>query len=270
MPVHIIVCIKQILDPDMASTVFRVDEEAKRVISLPGLSPVISPFDAQAVEAAMRIKDTGGDGVKITVMTMGPEAARAVLKTGLAMGADEGVLLADAVFEDADATTTVRVLAAAVRKAGDADLILAGRQAADGDDGVVGLGLAEILRRPALTFAKEIQSTNGMVRVVRVLEDGFETMEAPLPAVVTVAHEIGKPRYSSLRETMRAAKKPIHSWTASDLGLDPREIGGAGARRILERLYIPVKTIECEFIDGETPEKTAAKLAQRLREVGAI
>lgn len=267
---HIIVCIKQILNPDIATTVFRVDEEAKRVVPLPGLSPVISPFDAQAVEAAMRIKDTGGDGVKITVMTMGPEGDRAVLKTGLAMGADEGVLLADAAFEGADSTTTARVLAAAIRKTGDADLILTGRQAADGDDGVVGLGLAELLRRPAITFAKDIQSTNGMVRVVRVLEDGFETMEAPLPAVVTVAHEIGKPRYSSLRETMRAAKKPVHAWTASDLDLDPREIGGAGMRRILERLYIPVKTIECEFIDGETPEDTAAKLVQRLREVDVI
>lgn len=267
---HIVVCIKQILNPDIATTVFRVDEEAKRVVPLPGLSPVISPFDAQAVEAAMRIKDAGGDGVNITVMTLGPESARAVLKAGLAMGADEGVLLADGAFEGADSTTTARVLAAAILKTGDADLILTGRQAADWDDGVVGLGLAELLRWPAITFAKDIQTTNGMVRVVRVLEDGFETMEAPLPAVVTVAHEIGKPRYSSLRETMRAAKKPIHSWTASDLGLDPREIGGAGARRILERLFTPVKTTECEFIDGGTPEETAAKLARRLREVDAI
>ncbi len=267
---HIIVCIKQILNPDIATTIFRVDEEAKRVVPLPGLSPVISPFDAQAVEAAMRIKDNGGVGVKVTVMTMGPEGARAVLKTGLAMGADEGVLLADAAFESADSTTSTRVLAAAIQKAGDADLILTGRQAADGDDGIVGLGLAELLHRPAITFAKDIQSTNGMVRVVRVLEDGFETMEAPLPAVVTVAHEIGKPRYSSLRETMRAAKKPVHNWTAGDLGLDPREIGSVGARRILERLYIPVKTTECELIDAGTPEDTAAELARRLREVDAI
>jgi electron transfer flavoprotein beta subunit len=266
---HIIVCIKQILNPDIATTIFRVDEEAKRV-ALSGHSPVISPFDAQAVEAAMRIKDTGGDGVKITVMTMGLEGARTVLKAGLAMGADEGVLLADAAFKGTDSTTTARVLAAAIRKAGDADLILTGRQAADGDDGVVGLGLAELLDRPAITFAKDIQSTNGMVRVVRVLEDGFETMEAPLPAVVTVAHEIGQPRFSSLRETMRAAKKPVHAWAASDLGLDPKEIGGAGARRIIERLYIPVKTTECEFFEGGTPEDMAAKLAQRLRDVDAI
>ena len=266
---HIIVCIKQILNPDIATAIFRVDEEAKRV-ALSGHSPVISPFDAQAVEAAMRIKDTGVDGVKITVMTMGPESARTVLKAGLAMGADEGVLLADDAFEDSDATTTARVLAAAIRKTGDADLILTGRQAADGDDGIVGLGIAELLGRPAITFAKDIQSMNGTVRVIRVLEDGFETMEAPLPAVVTVAHEIGKPRYSSLRETMRAAKKPVHALTATDLGLDPRKIGSAGARRILERLYVPVNTTECEFIDGGTPECTAAKLAQRLREVEAI
>ena len=254
----------------MASAQFRVDEEARRVVPPPGLSPVISPLDAQAVEAALRIKDTRPEGVKITVMTMGSTGARSVLKTGLAMGADEGVLLADAAFEGSCSTTTARVLAAAIVKAGDADLVLAGRQAADGDDGVVGLGLAELLGRPAITFAKDIRSTNGMVRAVRVLEDGFETMEAPLPAVVTVAHEIGKPRMSGLRETMRAAKKPIHTWTATDLGLDPGEIGAAGARRILERLYIPLKAIECEFIDSGTPEKTAANLARRLREVDAI
>ena len=267
---HIIVCIKQILDPDIATTQFRVDEEARRVVSPPGLPPVISPFDAQAVEAALRIKDSRPEGVKITVMTMGPTGARSVLKTGLAMGADEGVLLADAAFEGSCSMTTARVLAAAIVKAGDADLVLAGRQAADGDDGVVGLILAELLSRPAITFAKDIRSTNGRVRVVRVLDDGFETMEAPLPAVVTVAHEIGKPRKSGLRETMRAAKKPIHAWTATDLGLDPRQIGGAAARRILERLYIPLKAIECEFIDGGTPEDTAANLARRLREVDAI
>lgn len=267
---HIIVCIKQILSPDIASTSFRVDEKAKRVVPLAGVSPVINPFDAQAVEAALRIKDARVDGTKVTVMTMGSEGARAVLKTGLAMGADEGVLLADVDFEDADSRATAQILVAAIRKLEDADIILTGRQAADGDVGVVGLGIAELLCRPAITFAKAINSTNGTVQVVRVLENGFETVEAPLPVVVTVAHEIGKPRFSSLRETMRAAKKPVQTWTTSELGLNSQEFSSVGAYRRLERLYIPVKMTKCEVFDGGTPENTAAKLAQRLREVGAI
>ena len=267
---HIIVCIKQILNPDIATTNLRVDEKAKRVVPLPGISHVISPFDAQAVEAAMRIKDARIDDTKVTVMTMGLQSARAVLKVGLAMGADEGVLLADADFEDTDSKATAQILVAAIRKLEDADIILTGRQAADGDVGVVGLGIAELLCRPAITFAKAISSTNGMVQVVRVLENGFETIEAPLPVVVTVAHEIGKPRFSALRETMRAAKKPVQTWTSSELRLNPQEVSSAGAHRRLERLYIPVKMTKCEVFDGGTPENTAAKLAQRLKEVGAI
>ena len=151
---HIIVCIKQILNPDIATTNLRVDEKAKRVVPLPGISHVISPFDAQAVEAAMRIKDARIDDTKVTVMTMGLQSARAVLKVGLAMGADEGVLLADADFEDTDSKATAQILVAAIRKLEDADIILTGRQAADGDVGVVGLGIAELLCRPAITFAK--------------------------------------------------------------------------------------------------------------------
>jgi electron transfer flavoprotein beta subunit len=148
---HIVVCIKQIFDPEVATTVFRIDEEGRKIIPLSGVAPVISPFDEQAVEAALRIKDDLGDEIKITVITMGPESARAVLKAGLAKGADEGVLLMDAAFEESDAFTTARTLAAAIQKIGDVDLIIAGRQAADGDLGVVGLGVAELLCLPAIT-----------------------------------------------------------------------------------------------------------------------
>ncbi len=264
---HILACIKQILDPEIATTVFRVNEEINEVVPIPGMSPVISPFDAQAVEAAMRLKDADTENVKLTVVSMGSDAARAVLKQGLAMGADEALLLSDPAFEGADATVTANVIAAAAKKLGDVDLIITGRQAADGDVGVVGLGIAELLGIPAVTFAKDVQIENGVLKVERVLEDGFETIEASLPAVVTIAHELGKPRYTSLRETMRAARKPTAKMGADDLGLSPADLS---PRKSIERLFIPVNDIECEFIEADTPQAIASSLAQKLKEADLI
>lgn len=266
---NIIVCVKQIPDPETPASAFKVDEVAKKVVPAPGIAPVISPFDAQAVEAALRIRDAKGEG-KITVVSMGPESARDAIKHGLAMGADEGVLLSDPAFEGADSYTTALVLAEAIKKIGEYDLIITGRQAADWDNGVVGSGLAELLGLPVITIAKDVQVTDGTVRVERVLTDGFETVEAPLPAVVTVSNELGDPRYPQLRQIMMAARKQVTVWTASDLGLDPSQVGAAGARTELERLYVPVKEVQCEFIEGDSPQELAANLARRLREAKLI
>lgn len=121
---HILACIKQILDPEIATTVFRVSEEKKQVVEIPGMSPVISPFDAQAVEAGMRLKEADPENIKLTVVTMGGEGARAILKQGLAMGADEAVLLADPVFEGADAVATARTLAEAAKNSAPREMML--------------------------------------------------------------------------------------------------------------------------------------------------
>ena len=267
---HILACVKQILDPEIATTVFRVNEEKKEVVPIPGMSPVISPFDAQAVEAGMRLKDADPDNIKLTVASMGGEAARAVLKQGLAMGADEAVLLSDPAFEGADAVSTARALTAAIKKLGDVDLVITGRQAADGDVGVVGLGVAELLGVPAITFVRDVKLENGKLTVERMLEDGFETVETPLPAVITIAHELGKPRYTSLRETMKAARKPTQAWKVDDLGVAASSVGAPGARRVLERLFIPVNDIQCEFIEAESPQAVAAMLARKLKDAELI
>ena len=186
------------------------------------------------------------------------------LKHGLALGADEAVLLTDPAFEGGDSFTTARALAAAIEKLGDVDLVLTGRQAADGDSGVVGCGIAELLGFPAVTFAMDVTVADGMLLVERALGDGSETVATPMPAVVTVSHEVGKVRHASLRETMKAARKPVTTWTASDLGLKSSDVGALGARRVLERLYIPLTDIECEYIDGKTPKELAANLVDRL------
>jgi electron transfer flavoprotein alpha/beta subunit len=261
---RIIVCVKQVPDPEAAFSLFKVDEQARRVIPAAGLRQVMSPFDEQAVEAALRLRDAGMD-VKVTVLTMGGETARDVLKHGLAMGADEGVLLADPSFEDADSYTAAVTLAAAIRRLGDCDLVLAGRQAADRDAGVVGSGVGELLGLPVITFAQRISMTDGRLRVERVLDDGIEIVEAMLPAVVTVSNELGEARKPNLRETMRAARKPVAVWSAFDLGLDPEEVGAAGARRVIERLFVPVRDGRCERIEG-SPQEQAQRLVERLRE----
>ncbi len=263
---HIVVCVKQVPNPEAAFSMFKVDEQAKAVIPASGLQMVMSPFDEQAVEAALRIRDAAGEA-RITVLTLGPGSARAVLKHGLAMGADDGVMLDDAAFQEGDAYSTARVLAAAIGKLGDCDLVLTGRQAADWDAGMVGCGLAELLQLPVVTFARDIAVVDGTVRVERVVENGCDVVEAPLPAVVTVSNELGAPRAPTLRETMRAARKPVATWAAADLGLAAQDVGRAGARRVLERLFVPPKRGACELVDGATPEEQGANLAQRL--VGA-
>ena len=266
---HIVVCAKQIPNPEISPSVFKLDEAAKQVVPIAGMSQVMSPFDEQALEAALRIREMVGVA-KITVMSLGPSSAKDIIKHGLSLGADEGILLTDKAFERSDSYTTALALAEAIRKLGDCDLVLTGRQAADWDAGIVGCGIAELLAIPAITFAKSVRIENGAVRVERVLDDGFETVETRLPAVVTISNELGVVRKANLRETMKAARKPTHVWSSSEIGIPADRLGEAGARRVLERLFVPAKNIHCEMFNGNTPEEIATSIIRRLREVKVI
>lgn len=262
-----IVCVKQIPDPETPATAFRVDQAAKRVVPAQGIAPVISPFDAQAVEAALRIRDARGEG-HITVLSMGPASARDVIKHGLAMGADEGVLIDDPLLHDiTDPSITITALAAAIRKIGEFDVIFCGRQAADWDWGVTGPGLAEAFGVPQATIAKAVTAVDGRLVVERVLSDGFETIEVQTPCVVTISNELGDPRYPQLRQIMAAARKQVTTYTAADLGLTAEQLQ---PRLVLEDLYIPVKESKVEIIEGDSPQEKAANLARRLREAKLI
>lgn len=262
---HIVVCVKQIPNPEVSSNMFTLDEAAKQPASAPGMALVMSPFDEQAVEAALRIRDTLREAVKTTVMSLGPDSAREVIRHGLALGADEGVLLCDPAFEGADSYTTALALTEAIKKLGAYDLILTGRQAADWDVGVVGSGIAELLGIPVITFAKDVQVMDSVVRVERVLQDGFETIEASLPAVVTISNELGEPRYPNLRQVMKASRKRPLVWAAADLGLDTSQVGAAGARLALEQLFIPESESQCEFIRGDSSQEIAVNLVGLLQ-----
>lgn len=264
----IIVCIKKIPDPEIPPAKFKLDTESKCVILPEGIPPVINPYDEQAVELALRLKDKHG-GI-ITVLTIGDDGILSVVKHALAMGADQGIVLADEAFERSDSFSTAYILSQAIQKVGDYDLVLCGRQAADWDEGLVGSIIAENLDLPMVTMAGAADFINGELRVKRAMLDGYQLYAVPLPAVVTVSHEVGQPRLPSGWGIISASRKQIPIWCAKDIDANPSKIGASAARRKLVKLFIPIRERKCEIIEGETAEEASAKLADRLRQEGVI
>ena len=260
-----IVCIKQIADPEAPPASFRVDPSSSKMVLSPGVTSVISPFDEQAVEAALRIKDAHGG--KITTISLGDNLRRDALRKALAMGADELILLEDKAFANSDSWSTAYALAMAIKKISNYDLILCGRQAADWDTGQVGSGIAEMLGLPSVTIAQKIDITDSKARVERVTDNGYEVIEVVLPALITVSNELGEPRYPTLRGIMAAKKKEPIVWKPADIGVEPSQIGATGRRTRLVKLFQPVHEGKCEFIQGDSPEEAAANLALKLSEV---
>ncbi len=265
---NMIVCCKQVLDPEAPPASFKVDTSANKVVPPPGVPPVISPFDENAVEAALRVKDAQGG--KITVITLGIDLLRDVVKKPLSMGADELVLLEDAAFTEGDGWSTAYALAMAIKKIGEYDLIFCGRQAADWDTGQVGSGIAEILGLPSITAAQKIDITDGKARVERVVTDGYEVVEVSLPALITVSNELGEARYPTIKGIMGAKRKEPIVWKPADIEVDPSQIGATGRRTNLLKLFQPVREGKCDIIEGETLEEAAANLALKLREAKVL
>ena len=266
MAIKIAVLAKQVIDPEMPAAAFKIDPDEKKVVTPPTIPPVVNGFDENAVEAALRIKDS--KEATITVISSGTAFALDVMKKPLSMGADELVLLQDDVLENTiDSFFTAQVLAAAVRKLGGFDLIICGRQASDWDNAQVPLGVAEILGISCVALGKKVEVNDGTVKVERITADGYEVVEAPLPALVTVSNELGQPRYPTLRGIMAATRKKPTIWGRDDLGLD---ISQLEPRIALRELFVPVSTQECEFIEGENAADAGRQLALRLREAKLI
>jgi electron transfer flavoprotein beta subunit len=265
---NMIVCCKQVLDPEAPPASFKIDAGSNKVMPPADVPPVISPFDENAVEAALRIKDAKGG--KITIVSMGNNLVRDVVKKPLSMGADELILLEDAAFEGGDSWTTAHALSTAIKKIGEYDLIFCGRQAADWDAGQVGAGIAEILGIPSVTLAKKVEVADGKAKVERVVTDGYQVVEVTLPALITVSNELGEARYATLKGIMAAAKKQPTIWKPADIGLDSAEIGEAGRKTKLLKLFQPVRKGKCEFIEADTPAEAGTKLADKLREAKLI
>ena len=265
---NMIVCCKQVVDPEAPPASFRVDASANKVIPPQGIPPVISPFDENALEAALKIKDAQGG--KITVISLGNNLLRDVVKKPLSMGADELVLLEDEAYDEGDAWSVANAISVAIKKIGEYDLIFCGRQAADWDNGQVGSGIAEILGMPSVTLAKKVEPEDGKAKVERVTADGYDVIEVSLPAVVTVSNELGEARYPTIKGIMAAKKKEPIVWKPADIEVDAGQIGVSGRRTKLLKLFQPVREGECEMIEGESPEEAAEKLAMKLREVKVL
>lgn len=260
----IIVCAKIVLDPEAPASLFKVDSEARKVIPPKGTPPVINPFDENAIEAALKLKERVPS--TITILSLGNNLPKPVIRKSLATGADNLILLEDELFNDLDSYSTAVVLARAIQKIGAYDLILCGREAADSDAGQVGLGLAELLGIPSTSLASQIEAGEGKLKVERICTEGYESVELPLPALVTVSSEIGTLRTASLPGIIASQKKPVTTWKASDLGIEQP----FGKKTILHNLFQPVRETKCEIIKGDTPEGAAANLALRLKEVKTI
>ncbi len=258
---NMLVCVKQVPDPEGPPSAFEVDREARRVIPK-GIPPVLSPFDENALEAAIRLKEEHGGSV--TLLSVGSGLSRAVMLKALASGADRLVLLDDPACdrEKLDAQATAAVLAAAVRSLGGFDLILTGRQAADTNAGQVGLGLAEMLGIPAVPFARKVEVKGAGIRVESVLPDGYAVYEAELPALVTVSHEVGDLRYPSLMAIKQAKSLPVEELTLTGLGVDP----ASETRLELVSLVPPSRERRCRLVEADSPEEAGARLAELLRE----
>jgi electron transfer flavoprotein beta subunit len=264
----IVVCIKQVPDPEIPTNQFKVDEAAKRVVPPEGVQPVISTFDLHAIEAAIQLKEQHGG--KVTAISLGPASVRDALKRAIAMGCDAAVQLEDAALHGGDSYATAVALAAAIRKVGGFDLVLTGRQASDWDSGQAPAALAELLGVAGAVPVQKIEVRDGGLYVERVTEDGYQPIEMPLPAVLGISNEINQPRYPTLKGIMASGKVPIPVWSAADLGLGADQTGAQAQRIVLQRLYVPVRESKCDFIEGETPQELGEKLAQRLREARLI
>ena len=260
---NIIVCVKEVADPEAPADSFRLDPDHNVLISSPKILKVLNPFDEQAIEAALRIKDKLG--AKITVLSLGKKLDRVVAKKALFMGADELILLEDEAFADGDSWSTAYALSAAIRKIGNYDLVLCGRQAADWNAGQIGSGIAELLNLPSITLARKIEILNGKAKLERVTTNGYEVVDVILPALITVSNELGQARYPAIQNIRKADKIQPIIWKPIDLGLEPSHIGSKGRRLKLLKLFQPVNEGQCEIIEGETVQEAAENLALTLR-----
>jgi electron transfer flavoprotein beta subunit len=232
---------------------------------------VISPYDGQAVELAIRLKEKNGG--TITVLSIDDEASPKIVRHALSMGADEGILISDEAFVGSDSFSTAHILSQAIKKIGDFDLVLCGRQAADWDEGLVGSIIAEKLGLPLVTLAEDIELDDNSpdnLKVKRVTLEGYQVFALSGPAVVTVSNEVGQPRLPSGWGIISASKKEVPVWNASDIEADASKFGPGTARRNLVKLSIPERKRECEIVEGETAAEAAEKLAERLKEEGWV
>ncbi len=261
---RIIVCAKQVPDTNE----IKINPETGTLMR-DGVPSILNPDDANALEMALEIKDKNPENVEVIIISMGPPQAKEMLEECIAMGADEGILISDRAVGGSDTWATSNAIAAAVRKLGGCDLMIAGRQAIDGDTAQVGPQTAEKMGLPQITYVKEYKFSDDMkkVEVKRALEDGYQIIEADLPCMLTAIKELNEPRYMTVGGILRACdpKVKISVWGAADIGVDLNTVGLKASPTNVFRSFTPKPKGKGVFIDGDTPKEKSQNLAQSLK-----
>jgi electron transfer flavoprotein beta subunit len=257
---RIVVCIKQV-----PSTEAKVQmDPVKGTLIREGVESVVNPFDEYAIEEGIRLKERYGG--EVIVVSMGPPQAKEALRQALAMGADKAVLLSDRAFAGSDTLATAYTLSLAIKKLGEIDLVICGKQATDGDTAQVGPGLAQRLGFRQLTYVckvKEINSESKKIIVERLLDEGIQVVETTLPALMTVVKDINQPRLPNVISIRRAARTEISIWGPQDLNGDQAKFGFDGSPTQVIRIFTPPPRAGGQILEGEVPE-VVSKLLDAL------
>ncbi|MDO9128609.1 MAG: electron transfer flavoprotein subunit beta/FixA family protein [Anaerolineales bacterium] len=248
----IVVCVKQV--PDSAAKV--VVENGK--VSWGDAPLVINPWDEYAMEAALQQREAHGGTV--TAITMGGESVKDALKHALAMGADDAILISDPALSNLDTQATAQVLSAAIQKIGGVDMAFFGRQAIDGDAGLVPAQTARLLDWPALTLASTIKVEGNSIRVERAIEEGRQVVTAKLPAIFSLVKDFGEPRYPSFMGIRKASRAEIPAWSLAELSIS----APAAVIAWTEIMNPPSREVKCDIVTGGSPEEIAEALADKI------
>jgi electron transfer flavoprotein beta subunit len=254
---NVVVCVKQIPDP---ATPGQLDPNSKTLKREGKL--ILDDSDAYGVEMALLLAEKAGGG-EVTLVSMAPNGETSGLRTALAMGAAKAILISDDSLAGSDALATAKVLAAAIKRA-EPDLIVAATESTDGYTGTTPVQIAEILGLPSVTFAKSVDISGDKVTVNRQTEAGYDEVETPLPALVTVTAGVVEPRYPSFKGIMAARSKPVEQLTVADLGLSADQVGATGARQEVTDVAAAEARKAGEIItdEGDAHERVVAFLEQ--------
>lgn len=250
---HYLVCIKQV--PDTSEVKL---DPVTNTLDRRSAPSILNPYDAHAVEEAVRLKKVYGG--KVTVLTMGPPMATSVVKKAIEMGADEGVVITDRAFAGADTLATSYALTQAIKKISEnepVDIIFAGKQAIDGDTAQVGPGIAKRMEIPVLTQVDKVDNFNPeeyIIKLRRRIEDGYEFVESRLPCLITVEKEINDLSYSPLTNMITAARYNPIIWTTENIDVDTNKLGFKGSPTVVSKIFAPPKQSGGEKIEGTTQE----------------
>lgn len=260
---NIIVCVKQVPD----TTEVKIDPETNTLIRS-GVPSIVNPFDKNALEAAVQLKELHGG--EVTVITMGPPQAKEALKECLSLGADQAYLISDRAFSGSDTLATSYTLAAAIKKIGNYDLILCGKQAIDGDTAQVGPEIGEHLDIAQVTLVSKITPNQSGLIVEKEQDDGYEVIETELPALLTVVKSINIPRYASIKSKIAARKVEIKTISAEELDIDQQHLGLKGSPTQVKRIFSPKKRTTGVIIKNENGKESAGELFKKLIEIPVI